>query len=210
VDAEALTPDAARSWGRGLALLHETSAQLADPPSLPRWLDIVNEAAELMREQELRGAASTIVGALDRLPTSAGLFGVVHGDPELDNVIWVRDETPVFVDLDDAAWSWFAADVCFALRDFAGPAAAPDLAAEPVASFLAGYRELRTLTDAELEALPLFACAHALVTLARLERPRAEPADVSWPEWAKRVRMKLDAVAADLRTQLVAATRCAS
>ena len=207
VDAEELTPAAARSWGRGLALLHELSTRLADRPDLPRWLEILNKAGELMREHELRVAASTVIGALARLPNSAGLFGVVHGDPELDNVIWVRDGTPVFVDLDDAAWSWFAADVCFALRDFATPAAAPDLAAEPVASFLAGYREQRTLTDAELEALPLFARAHALITLAQLERPRAEPVDPSWPEWAKMLRMKLEAVAAGLRTQLIAATR---
>ena len=77
-------------------------------------------------------------------------------------------------------------------------------AAEPAASFLAGYCELRTLTDAELEALPLFARGHALITLARLERPRAEPVDASWPEWARRLRMKLDAVAAELRAQLIA------
>ena len=203
VGAAELTPETARSWGHGLALLHEMSTRLAGPPDLPRWFDTLSEAAELIRERELRVVASTVIRALARLPTSAGLFGVVHGDPELDNVIWVGDETPVFVDLDDAAWSWFAADVCFALRDFATPAAVPGLDAEPVASFLAGYREQRTLTAKELAALPLFARAHAVITLARLERPRAEPVDASWPEWAKRLRMKLDAVAAELRAALI-------
>jgi Ser/Thr protein kinase RdoA (MazF antagonist) len=202
VDAEETTLDAARSWGRGLALLHEMGTR-SGLPNLPRWLETLNEAAELIREREVRVPASAIIDALAQLPTSADLFGVVHGDPELDNVIWVSDETPVFVDLDDAGWSWFAADVCFALRDFAAPAAAPDLDADPVATFLAGYREQRTLTEEELSLLPLFARAHALITFARLERPRAEPVDASWPEWAKRLRMKLDAVAATLRTALI-------
>ena len=204
VDAEAITSDTARSWGLGLALLHETGSRLADAPELPSWLELLSEAAGRMRDSELRRAASSVVRELARLPKSDDVLGVVHGDPELDNVVWAADETPVFVDLDDASRSWFSADVCFALRDFAGPAAAPDLAAEPVASFLAGYRELRTLTDAELEALPLFARGHALITLARLERPRAEPVDASWPEWAKTLRLKLDAVAAELRAQLIA------
>jgi Ser/Thr protein kinase RdoA (MazF antagonist) len=116
------------------------------------------------------------------LPTSPDVAGIVHGDPELDNVVWTDRATPVFVDLDDARRSWFGADVCFALRDFAERALAPEPHSEPVAAFLAGYRECRPLTDEEIEAFPLFARAHALITLARLTRGREERVSEEWPE----------------------------
>ena len=115
--------------------------------------------------------------------------------------MWTNGGAPVFVDLDDAAWSWFAADIAFALRDFAPLARAPNTASEPVASFLAGYREIR---DVELDRLPVFAHAHALVTLARLQRTLDEPVDPAWPEWAATLRSRVEGVAARLQTAVAA------
>lgn len=134
LEAESLTAKRARSWGRGLALVHEAGSRLEDLPQLPRWIDAVEEAARVVSDRELRGVGKVIVASLAELPSSRTVVGVVHGDPELDNVAWVADDTPVFVDLDEASWSWFAADVCFALRDFAKPAAGPDLDLRAVAS----------------------------------------------------------------------------
>jgi Ser/Thr protein kinase RdoA (MazF antagonist) len=181
--ADAVTREQAAAWGRGLARLHEHSTRLDPPPSLPRWSAVAE-------------------GSLRRLPTDRAVFGVVHGDPELDNVVWVDERTPIFVDLDDAAWSWFAADVCFALRDFAPLAGAPDTASQPVASFLAGYREIRSLGEEELTWLPLFGRAHALVTLGRLQRTLAEPSDPDWPDWATALRRRVEEVDARLRSAL--------
>ena len=184
VEADALSPERARSWGRALATFHNVATRLEPPPHLPRWIDRVQPAD----------------AELSSLPTDESTFGVVHGDPELDNVIWAPE--PVFVDLDDAAWSWFAADVAFALRDFAPLAAAPDAAAEPIASFLAGYGEIR---DVDLELLPLFARANALVTLSRLRHTLDEPVDPAWPEWATTLRDRIEGVAARLQEALTRA-----
>jgi Ser/Thr protein kinase RdoA (MazF antagonist) len=206
IEAESLRQEEARSWGRALAVVHDVASAVADQVTLRRWLDTVEEAVRLLRSGELREVGVRLVDALGQLPSSAEWVGVVHGDPELDNVIW-QDGAPVFVDLDDAGRSWFAADVCFALRDFAKRASSPDVEAEPVAAFLAGYRERRPLGEDEVAAFPLFARAHALITLARLERPRGEPIADDWPDWAKALRAKLDTVADELQAGLLTLPR---
>jgi Ser/Thr protein kinase RdoA (MazF antagonist) len=205
LEADTVTPANARSWGQALARLHETASQLNDRPRLPCWLEVVTEAVRGVRDRALRHVADTIIDGLGRLPTSVDAVGVVHGDAELDNVIWVHKGSPVFVDLDDASWSWFAADICFALRDFAEPGGVPSLRSQTVASFVAGYRERRPLTDEELGWLPLFARAHTLITLARLERPRSEPVGPDWPDWAKVLKARLDAIAVELQSALLSA-----
>jgi len=184
VDEESLTTELARTWGRALAGLHDVASRLDPTPAIPSWLDAVTEAASSLSRPE-------IISELRRLPTSDALVGVVHGDPELDNVIWDANGNPVFVDVDDVSRSWFAADVCFALRDFEGSPLTDE--------FVAGYRESRPLTDEELSRLPLFRRAHALVTLAGLERVLVEPVANDWPDWANALHMRLRDVAARLR-----------
>ena len=205
LEAGDITLRQARAWGRALARLHEIARGIDSVPRLPSWLDLVTQAARGLLDADLRPVGDAIVDALGRLPTDGAAMGVVHGDAELDNVIWAGRDRPIFVDLDDASWSWFAADVCFALRDFAGCAAIPAVESEPVASFIAGYRERRPLADEELAWLPLFARAHALITLTRLHGPRFEPVAADWPEWARAVRTRLERVAADLRGALLSA-----
>jgi Ser/Thr protein kinase RdoA (MazF antagonist) len=185
VDEDSLTPQLARAWGRALARLHgETS--LIDPlPDIPSWLDTVAEAADVLSRPQ-------IPDELRRLPASEALVGVVHGDPELDNVIWDENGDPIFVDVDDVSRSWFAADVCFALRDFEG--------SPLVDEFIAGYRESRPLSDEELSWLPLFRRGHALVTLAGLQPVLAEDVAEDWPNWAKALHIRLHEVEARLRT----------
>jgi Ser/Thr protein kinase RdoA (MazF antagonist) len=180
VGEDSLTPELAFAWGTGLARLHDAASHLAAPP----WLDVVADAT-----RSLDGHA--LLAELEGLPSSDELVGVVHGDPELDNVIWNEAGEPIFVDLDDVSRSWFAADVAFALRDFVD--------SPLVEHFVAGYREARPLTDDELAWLPLFRRAHALVTLARLQPVLAEPVAHDWPDWAKALHARVGNVAAELR-----------
>lgn len=182
VGTESLTPDLARAWGTGLARFHDAASRVA----APAWLGVVADAARSL-------GGHPLLDELRGLPSSDEVVGVVHGDPELDNVIW-NEGDPIFVDLDDVSRSWFAADVAFALRDFAD---------SPLAvHFVAGYREARSLTDDELAWLPLFRRAHALVTLARLQPVLAEPVADDWPDWAKALHDRVGHVAAELRGKL--------
>lgn len=206
VEGSRIDAPTARAWGRGLAQLHDAASSVPVPDGLGDWLDDVVEATTALPDSDLQEVGAALVAAVRELPTSPDVAGIVHGDPELDNVVWADRATPVFVDLDDAHRSWFGADVCFALRDFAERAQSPEAHGEPVAAFLAGYRECRPLTDEEIEAFPLFARAHALITLARLTRARDERVSGEWPEWARLLRARLDAVADDLRAALLSSS----
>ena len=204
IESESATPAEARAWGRGLALFHDAARQLEPPPRRPRWIDVVRDAAETVRERGVRDAGGAIVETLEHFVSDGNGFGVAHGDPELDNVIW-QGAAPVFVDLDDAAWSWLAADISFALRDFSRIAGAPDAASPHVAAFLAGYGEVRAFDEDELSSLSMFGRAHALVLLARLERTLDEAADPDWPEWATALRGRIERIAAGFASAIVAA-----
>ena len=178
-----LTPNLAHAWGTALARLHDAASHVA----APAWLDVVADAAQSLGRHAL-------LAELEGLPSSDELVGVVHGDPELDNVIWNEAGDPIFVDLDDVSRSWFAADVAFALRDFVD---------SPLGEhFVAGYREARPLTDDELAWLPLFRRVHSLVTLARLQPVLAEAVDHDWPDWAKALHARVGEVAAELPADL--------
>jgi Ser/Thr protein kinase RdoA (MazF antagonist) len=83
----------------------------------------------------LIGAAVTHLDGLD-LPR-----GVCHGDLSLDNLHLDGDRV-IFYDLDRAGWGRRAADLT-------GPASTDHWPA-----FLAGYREVRPLSDTEVGALP--------------------------------------------------------
>jgi Ser/Thr protein kinase RdoA (MazF antagonist) len=115
---------------------------------------------------------------------------VVHGDFELDNMAWVGNR-PVAYDFDEAAVSWFAADIAYAVRDLtdiAGYAAGEHRA--QFDGFIAGYRSLRPLDDQDLGRLPLFAGLHAAASLVRIARALGDPAGDE-PGWLVGLRDKL-------------------
>jgi Ser/Thr protein kinase RdoA (MazF antagonist) len=202
LDDTSLTAEAARSWGWALARFHDTASQLDPRPAVPEWIELVAEAAGALAVPENRAAAAEIADELLRLPAHDWHVGLVHGDPELDNLVWDADGRPTFVDVDDMSWSWFAADISFALRDFLTPETIPTEGSQPVGSFLAGYRECRPISVEELNWLPLFRRAHAVVTLARLEHILVEPCDAEWPDWATGLHGRITSVAEQLRGAL--------
>lgn len=175
-DDDDLDPDTARAWGRSLAELHLAASQVA-LPDLPGDVD----------------------PPLTELPRDPDRFGVVHGDPEPDNLVF-GTAGPVWVDLDDCRPGWFASDLAFALRAWSPPAGPPDLSAAVPAAFLAGYRERRPVTDEEVGWLPRLARASARTTLARLQPVLAVPADPTWPEWAVALYARLEQHAVALAT----------
>ncbi len=182
-DDEELTPDRAAAWGRVLADVHRTGSSVANPSA----------------------GTPTPPPSLAGLPAGPDVVGMLHGDPEPDNVVWPADaDAPVLVDLDDAAMGWFAADVAFALRAWSPPAGAPPLDHPIVAAFVAGYRDIRPLTDAELGWLPLFARWQAETQLSRLVPVAAESPDESWPQWAHDLAEKIRRLMAELSHALLA------
>ena len=165
--------DHAADWGEALARLH---AVRLSSPGLPDSPDLP-------------------------LPRTPDVYGTLHGDPEADNIV-LGEGGLCFVDPDEARHGWFAADVAFALRDWSAPGRAPDLSAEVPRRFVEGYRRVRPLSDAELSWMPLLARESARRELAGHERHLTAGPDEDWPEWATRLRVRIDERAAALRESL--------
>jgi Ser/Thr protein kinase RdoA (MazF antagonist) len=184
VEVEELTADRALSWGAALARLHRDCADHGADAPLPEAF------AELDRAADLLGADPTLVHAIDTLtarlralPRDPASYGLVHGDFELDNLAWVGASSTAY-DFDEAARSWFAADIAFAVRDLAD-------GSPLLAQFLAGYRDVRPLTGTELGRLPLFAAAHAASWLVRVPAVLDTAAGPGDPAWLTRLRTTL-------------------
>ena len=92
----------------------------------------------------------------------------MHGDFELDNLGWIGGSAVAY-DFDEAARSWFVADIACAVRDLALlPARTPRSSeVELFAAFLNGYRQVRPLPEADLSHMPLFTAAHAACSTVR-------------------------------------------
>jgi Ser/Thr protein kinase RdoA (MazF antagonist) len=184
-EEDEIDPATAQAWGRLLADFHDRAAEVRAP-------EVPNMAAL---------TTDPFAARLAELPRTPTVHGLLHGDPEPDNVVWTGNGG-VFVDFDDVRRGWFAADVAFALRAWGPPARGPDLAAPVPAAFVAGYRERRPLSDEELSWVPLLAGAAAAETLAELAPGLVERPQPGWPPWAvaldRRVRDRIAALAAGL------------
>ena len=187
LDDDDLDPQAARSWGRLVAQFHRSAAEAA----LPEAPDLVALTSPACAD-ELAG-----------LPITPEVFGTLHGDPEPDNVVW-GEGGPVLIDLDDVRRGWFAADIAFALRAWGSPGTAPDLGAPVPAAFLAGYREVRAVSEEELGWLPALARAAAAETLRELAPLLAARPEPGWPSWAHRLDRKVRARAREYEAALAA------
>jgi Ser/Thr protein kinase RdoA (MazF antagonist) len=201
LDDDALEPDVAYAWGATVARAHATGSSV-ESAGLPTTESYLGVTAALPAGTADAGAG--LLHALDRLPRDAAVRGLLHGDPEPDNVV-AGPDGHVLVDPDDVRVGWFVSDVGFALRAWApadDPCGVPDLAAPVPSAFLSGYRSVRPLTDEELGWLPLLARVAAWEDWCGLQAHVREPADPDWPGWAgaldARVRARVDRLAAAL------------
>lgn len=192
-DAAALTEPRARRWGRALACLHRDAAGL--DADLPESFGEIRELpASFAADAPLLAAASRLAEWVDGLPRDRSRYGAVHGDFELDNMAWEADR-PTAYDFDEAALSWYAADVAYALRDLTGGTGRPPPEHRArFDAFIAGYRSVRPLDDEDLDRLPVFAAAHAAASLVRITRALGAPADAE-PAWLAELRADLAAMA---------------
>jgi len=204
VDLAGLTLERARAWGGALAALHAAAADASAAAGLPSLLEQVDHAVTALGTDRVAVAAAGAVRAeLAALPRAGGGYGLVHGDLELDNLAWEGD-VPTSFDYDEAAWSWYAADLAHAVRDLVErgrprPGTAPLLDA-----VVDGYLRVRPALEADLPLLPLFARAHAAVGLAEVRTALtwAEPLDEAvLPE----LRRDLATLAARHRSELLGA-----
>jgi Ser/Thr protein kinase RdoA (MazF antagonist) len=202
IDIDDLTAESARSWGRALAAIHRNAAD--GDADLPEPFGELAEVHERFADDPaLVKAAARLAERLDGLPRDAARFGVVHGDFELDNLAWDRGRATAF-DFDEAAPSWYAADIAFALRDLTGPTGeVADGRQELFAGFIAGYRSIRSLDASELTTLRLFTGVHAVCSLVRIARAMGASHGAE-AQWLTELRTKLAVMAQEHRDLAVA------
>ncbi len=200
-DSDALTAARAEAWGAALAGLHAAGNRLPGRVAtrLPEgFAELAEVRTTLPGDDRALDACAAVIERMASLPRTADAWGVVHGDFELDNVSWDGGRVVAF-DLDEAARSWFVADIAFSLRDVTGFGPTPTPSEKALtAAFLDGYGQVRPLTEVALAALPMFAAAHALVSTVRARRAldARTPED---PEWLVGLRSKVEEHARDQR-----------
>lgn len=168
-----------RAWGRALALVHAASQTFPAHPARPSWHDELRAALRTLPADET-AVAQVLTSGLAWLETFAlkdSDYGLIHGDFELDNLVWDGERVQA-LDFDDAAYAWYAVDFAAALQDVW---LASDMSSawreQRVTWFMEGYAALRPLPDGLLEAMPrLLTLLHAL-KMARLLRAYATTKD---------------------------------
>lgn len=200
VDIDDLTVVQAERWGQALARLHHDAAGLG--AGLPEpFGELAHLPHAFAGDRAVVDATARLLDAAAALPRDEHRWGVVHGDFELDNIAW-QDDHAMAYDFDEAAVSWYAADVAYAVRDLGLGAGRPTAAHRPLLdAFVLGYRSVRPLDQRDLALLPLFSGLHAATSLVRIRHALGERGQDEEP-WLERLRAKLTSLAQSHR-QLV-------
>jgi Ser/Thr protein kinase RdoA (MazF antagonist) len=173
-DADDVAAAQAEQWGAALARVHEATPT-ADGIALPDGAEQCERALEAVStDARLAEAAAALSAQLAGLPRDDRVYGLVHGDFELDNIAW-HDGLATAYDWDEAERSWFAADIAYAVRDLLpDPGVLLDVTPPLVGSFLSGYRSVRPDAAIDAQQLVLFTAVNAARSLARLAPVLAE------------------------------------
>ncbi len=100
---------------------------------------------------------------LHALPQDTSMFGLIHADLHLRNVMVDGDDLTI-IDFDDAGFGWYLHELAVALES-AMDEPWYDLA---YASIVEGYRSIRAISDEELQLLPAFIAQRSLMLVAWL------------------------------------------
>lgn len=192
-----------RAWGRALALVHRASQTFPPHPAQsahPARADWHGEMRALLRtlpaeETAVAQILASGVRWLDTLTLKDQDYGLIHGDFELDNLIWDGEQAQEQVqalDFDDAAYAWYAVDFAAALQDvwLAGDTSSVTTAQrdERITWFTQGYAALRPLPDGLREALPRLFTLVLAIKVARLLRAYATTSEDNCPAWLAKMR----------------------
>lgn len=177
-------------WGASLGRLHAALKQQVSSREVrrPSWEDQLQHVeAQLQHDSFLRQELAAIRQSWETLPVEADAFGLIHGDFQLDNILW-GDELHI-IDFDDCAYHWYVADVAFALADQLPDEMNPTR--PPLRQFLEGYRTETSLTDAVLSQIETFRRAGDLIRYAKIRRALDLPPATQHPRWARELSDKL-------------------
>lgn len=181
-----------RAWGHALAQVHLASQTFPLHPARPTWHDELRAMLRTLPPEETAVAHVLTAGLrwLETLALADRDYGLIHGDFELDNIVW-DNEQPQALDFDDATYAWYAGDFAAALQDVW---LASDVAATQrqrrIAQFTEGYAALRPLPDGLHEAMPRLLTLLLAFKVARVLRAYATTTDSTCPPWLAAMRAR--------------------
>lgn len=208
VPLDAMSDTQLAAWGRSLASLHRLSERYA--PSGAARLDWADTLAFIASELQRKPRETGLLASLERLreqllalPGDSRQIGLVHYDYETDNMFYLPEEDRYCaIDFDDAMVHWYMMDITRATGDILEEVDAT--AEHRMQQFISGYRSVRPLADSELALIPLFRRFADLYTFARLRRCLEGFEAEHSPDWAIRLRDKLQRVCDRIRSELTA------
>jgi Ser/Thr protein kinase RdoA (MazF antagonist) len=138
---------------------------MGEAPFWGRFWDIPGLAAE--QRETLIEARVWIRARLSEYGKDRGTYSMIHADLRSANVL-VNDDRVFVIDFDDAGFGWHQYDMAAALFDYAA-----STNYEPIRdALLSGYQSQRSISDEDLELLPLFLVVRMLAALGWLnDRP---------------------------------------
>ena len=180
-----------KAWGSALGRLH-AAIERHDGPALSTrstWSEHLGSIAAAIPEgnEAVRAELEEVREALQGLPTDGETYGLIHGDFELDNLVWNGNAVAI-MDFDDCAHPFYVADIAFALRDLFEEGFKGD---DPrFVAFLRGYSMHHPL-DPTYARIPLFLRMAKLTMYARIVRA-LDFAEGSRPEWMARLEQRFE------------------
>ena len=188
IETEDLDTNGFKLWGQALARIHEAGEGQASSGA-PSWFDHLNAIRSIAKDNPvLRSEVKKLENVLVQYNQTAN-YGLVPFDFEMDNINWVGD-SPGFMDFDDFCYHWHAADIAYALRDlYDDRMTGFDPDDSRFRSFIEGYRGVKSISDEELERIPVFIRLHNLYMYSRIQRSIGR--ETEGPDWVVSLRDKL-------------------
>ncbi|HEY1388838.1 MAG TPA: phosphotransferase, partial [Ktedonobacterales bacterium] len=179
-----------QQWGEALGRLHAATSAIAPLPARPTWSDHVTFIQDHLPADSpgLHTEFAELVATISALPASQETNGLIHGDFELDNLVWNGAHVGI-LDFDDCSRLWYAADVAFALRDLFAEGA--DTGDPRFRAFAEGYRTFFPLSEENVGYVRLFLRFAHLLNYARIVRSMDLTPGTESPEWLQRLNSKL-------------------
>ncbi len=106
LEHDELTEPHYRAWGKTLAQLHDASQTFGPRASRAPWLEEIHRVRASLPDSDEVVARVLNEGAawLKTMPSNPESYGLLHGDCELDNLVWDGDE-PQVLDFDSAVYA---------------------------------------------------------------------------------------------------------
>jgi Ser/Thr protein kinase RdoA (MazF antagonist) len=171
-------------WGSTVGRLHTTFASVPETfrTRSAGWQGALEavESGTLTVPSVVQREADRLRAVLRDLPTTPDVYGLIHTDLELDNLVWNDGEVAI-LDFDEFGMGWYMLDIAKALTDLLREG---ENAQSPrVAAFIGGYRQQHALGDDMLALLPEFFALsefRSYVSLVRAIDIEPEDAEVEW------------------------------